>query len=332
MNYCYIMFKPITTLKELDEIRAQNVIVTQQLKDKVQADTLGAQYTADQAAAQLQPITQLLQVTPPGKLKDKQGNAIVSIANLVNDIISNVAPSMESTQGKILATLVNFSNALIDGMTPLPPDSALARITYSLERIRALTEKGYAIAKEYGPEAVPEELEEEMDDEFEGLARMIKTGEISLPLTDIARSQLKLTHAGNPGYVTPSEPAGPEKDFMSIIANLNQYPGYKTPPEPAGPDSPRIPHASVETKEDAVLRKTMEDDADLRKMMEEHEEEVRLERRKNLPPQAPVREALLSDFQPYDAGKDSPQIPNQPTTGAPRAINSICNELRLKTK
>src|SRR5688572_12965426 len=139
MNYLYIMFKPITTLKELDEIRAQNVIVTQQLKDKVQADTLGAQYTADQAAAQLHPITQLLQVTPPGKLKDKQGNAIVSIANLVNDIISNVAPSMESTQGKILATLVNFSNALIDGMTPLPPDSALARITYSLERIRALT-------------------------------------------------------------------------------------------------------------------------------------------------------------------------------------------------
>lgn len=175
------MFKAVQTRKELDDIRAKNVIVTQQLKDKVQADTLGAQFAQDQAAAQLQPITQLLKVTTGNEIpRDKQGHQLVTIANLVNDLTTNIAPSMQTTQGKILAYLSSYVNAMINGMTALPPDSALARITYSLERLRTLSEKGNAIAHEQGPDAVPPALEEQLDREFDGIAALFKYGELGM--------------------------------------------------------------------------------------------------------------------------------------------------------
>src|SRR5690606_19503706 len=127
---------------EANKILSQKIVLNKQLKDKVKEETLGIQSAAEEAAANLRPITSLLSATAfdekgkPIRGRDSQGREITSILDAQYDLKADLLAAMSGVEkqlrpaiedesgnvrktaiGQILDTTKQLVNALSQGTT-----------------------------------------------------------------------------------------------------------------------------------------------------------------------------------------------------------------------
>lgn len=129
-------------LDEANKILSQKIVLNKQLKDKVKEETLGIQSAAEEAAANLRPITSLLSATAfdekgkPIRGRDSQGREITSVLDAQYDLKADLLAAMSGVEkqlrpaiadeagdgrkiaiGEILDTTKQLVNALSDATT-----------------------------------------------------------------------------------------------------------------------------------------------------------------------------------------------------------------------